>query len=59
MYTISNVRMAKSTYPNGFNMNGCRTVGVMFADVIDSDTNAVVYSGTVDMCRGRIEMLGA
>lgn len=58
MYALGNVRMAKSMFPNGYRMNGCKAVGVMCADVIDTDSKAIVYSGPVDMCRGRIEMLG-
>lgn len=58
MYTIRNVRMAKSIFPNGIRMNECKTVGVMYADVIDHDSRTIIYSGTVDMCRGKIEMMG-
>ena len=57
-YIISNVRMAKSMYPYGVNMNGCRAMGTMNAEVIDTDTFESVYTGTVAMCRGKIEMMG-
>ena len=58
-YVISNVRMAKSMYPHGFKMNGCRAMGVICADVIDTDAHAVIYSGTIEMCKGKIEIMGA
>ena len=58
MRDITNRRMAKSVWPNGYSMNGCKTPGVIIADVIDTETHKVLYTGPVEMCRGMVEITG-
>ena len=52
-YKVANVRQA-----HGFNMNGCKVVGAMYADVVDTETAEILYSGEISMCQGKVAMLG-
>ena len=57
MNTIMNVRMAKTKWPHGYYMNDCRVVGVPYADIVDTDTFEIVYSGTLSNCKGKMEFM--